>query len=91
MVKRLEQRAIAEEAQTCGCAVQAGQSLNSTLRRGWYWGTEAFRERLLHLASESLRRTKNRNYLTSRQGMITPKPGLARAEALIPKGTEPLA
>jgi putative transposase len=68
MVKRLEQRAIAEEAQTCGCAVQAGQSLNSTLRRGWYWGTEAFRERLLHLASESLRRTKNRNYLTSRQG-----------------------
>jgi putative transposase len=87
MVKRLEQRAIAEEPQTCGWTVRAGQSLNSTLRRGWYWGTEAFREKLLHLASESLRRAKNRNYLTSRQGRDHAE---ARAEALICKGTEVL-
>ena len=74
MIKRLEQRARAEEAQKCGWAVRAGQSLNSTLRRGWYWGTAAFREKLLHAASERLRQMTNRNYRSSRRPMMTPKP-----------------
>ncbi len=32
---RLEERARAEAAEQCGCAELAGQSLQSTLRRGW--------------------------------------------------------
>jgi putative transposase len=67
MIERLEERAIAEEAERCGLDVETGQSLNSTLRRGWYLGSEAFREKLLELAGEGLRRTRNRNYRTSRQ------------------------
>jgi putative transposase len=67
MIKRLEQRARSEAAEKCGWAVRADQSLNSTLRRGWYWGTEEFREKLLHAASERSRRMTNRNYRSNRQ------------------------
>jgi hypothetical protein len=67
MIKRLEQRAIAEEAEKCDWVLRAGQSLNSTLQRGWYWGSEAFREKLLDLASDRLQRAKNRNYRSSCQ------------------------
>ncbi len=67
LVERLEQRAIAEEAEKCGLIVRDGQSLNSTLRRGWYWGGEAFRQKLLDLAAEPLSRLHNRNRRTTRQ------------------------
>jgi len=43
-----------------------GQTLQSTLRRGWYWGSEAFREKLLRLATPL--GNPNRNYRSSRQG-----------------------
>jgi putative transposase len=61
MVERLEQRAIAEEGEKCGWISRDGQSLNSTLRRGWYWGSEAFGKNLLELAAERLSRPGNRN------------------------------
>ena len=87
MIKRLEQRAIAEEAEKCGWVLRAGQSLNSTLQCGWYWGSEAFREKLLDLASERLQRAKNRNYRSSRQANDYAE---ARAEALIQNGLQEL-
>jgi REP element-mobilizing transposase RayT len=87
MIKRLEQRAIAEEAQKCGWAVREGQSLNSTLRRGWYWGSEAFREKLLELASERLQRMMNRNQRSSHQAHDHAE---ARALDLIRKGLKAL-
>ena len=67
LIERLEQRAITEEAEKCGWIVRDGQSLNSTLRRGWYWGGEAFRQKLLDLAAEPLSRLRNRNRRTTRQ------------------------
>jgi putative transposase len=50
-----------------GWAAGEGQSLNSTLRRGWYWGSVAFRETLLGLAAGPLQRMMNRNQRSSRQ------------------------
>ena len=38
---------IAEEAERCGLAEIDGQTLNSSLRRGWYWGSEEFKESML--------------------------------------------
>jgi putative transposase len=83
MIERLEERAMAEGAEKCGWDVGTGQSLNSTLRRGWYFGSAAFREWLLELVGEGLRRTRNRNYRTSRQAHDHAE---ARAEALIRTG-----
>ena len=87
MIERLEQRAIAEEAQKCGWAVGEGQSLNSTLRRGWYWGSVAFRETLLGLAAGPLQRMMNRNQRSSRQAHDHAQ---ARALELIRRGLKEL-
>ena len=67
MIERLEQRAIGEEQKRCGWTVRDGQSLNSTLRRGWYWGSEAFRQKLLDVAAEGLSRVGNRNGRSTHQ------------------------
>jgi REP element-mobilizing transposase RayT len=67
MIERLEQRAVADEAEKCGWTVRDGQSLNSTLRRGWYRGSQAFRQKLLDLAAKRLDGFGNRNQRSSRQ------------------------
>jgi len=46
-VERLEARMNAEARQKCGLSEIEGQTLQSTLRRGWYWGCEGFKEALL--------------------------------------------
>ena len=46
-VERLEERMRAEAAERCGLSEIDGQTLQSTLRKGWYWGGEAFKESLL--------------------------------------------
>jgi putative transposase len=43
------------------------QSLQSTLRRGWYWGSEQFREFLLKQADATAIR-RNRNYQNTQMG-----------------------
>jgi putative transposase len=67
LIGRLEQRARDEEAEKCGWTVRDGQSLNSTLRRGWYWGSAAFREKLVELAAEGLHRLSHRNRRSTHQ------------------------
>jgi putative transposase len=67
LIGRLDQRARAEEAKKCGWIARDGQSLNSTLRRGWYWGSAAFRQRLLDLAAEGLHRLGHRNRRSTQQ------------------------
>jgi putative transposase len=52
-LERLELRAREEPAHSCGARLPEGQSLQSTLRRGWYFGSQAFRERLLALLPRS--------------------------------------
>ena len=49
-VERIEARMGAEEAERCGLHEIEGQSLQSTLRRGWYFGSQGFRESVLELA-----------------------------------------
>ena len=48
-LERLELRVQEESARSCGARTPEGHSLQSTLRRGWYFGSQAFRERLLAL------------------------------------------
>jgi hypothetical protein len=52
-LERLELRVREEAARSCGARLPEGQSLQSTLRRGWYFGSQAFRERLLALLPKS--------------------------------------
>ena len=52
-LERLELRARGEPARSCGARLPEGHSLQSTLRRGWYIGSQAFRERLLALLPQS--------------------------------------
>lgn len=54
-VERLDACALAETDDSAGVVEKEGQSLQSTLRRGWYWGSEAFKKRLLDAyGSESI-------------------------------------
>ena len=46
-VERLDGRMIDEAAGRCGLSEIDGQTLNSSLRRGWYWGSEEFKESML--------------------------------------------
>jgi len=60
-VERLEKRAVEDD----GCVAEPDAGLHSTLHRGWYWGSQKFREKMLKLVPSSLR---NRNYRTSGLG-----------------------
>jgi putative transposase len=46
-VERLEARVNEEAREQCGFSELEGQTLQSTLRKGWYWGGESFKESLL--------------------------------------------
>jgi len=63
-VRRLDQRARAEARENCGVAQPAPEADGraSRLRRGWYWGSQAFAERLLALGAAALKRKRNRRY-----------------------------
>ena len=88
-VERVEERALAEKAEECGLAQLEGQSLQSTLRRGWCYGTGAFREQLLDLSApllEKRRRESRENY----QGPEMEAHGERRAEEITQAGLEVL-
>ncbi|MBL9115340.1 MAG: hypothetical protein JNJ83_10075 [Verrucomicrobiaceae bacterium] len=53
------------------------------LRRGWYWGTEAFREKLIKLAGKVTLRKKGKAYRT---GAIKRAHDMAEAERLVAEG-----
>jgi putative transposase len=60
------------------------QSLQSTLRRGWYWGSEQFREFLLKKADATAIR-RNRNYQSTQMGRDHAE---SEAEALVRQGLQ---
>jgi putative transposase len=64
MVERLDRRAVEEESERCGVPVLPEQidARCSHLRRGWYWGREAFAAKMLKLAPAVIKRTKARAY-----------------------------
>lgn len=85
MVEGLERRILLEGARDCGRMEIEGQTLNSTLVRGWYWGSEAFRERVLKLlhGKESRKPPSNRTYRSSR---LAKDEDQSRAEELVQAG-----
>lgn len=60
-----------------------GQGLQATLRRGWYFGNQQFREELLDLVEVIIKqKAKNHNYC----GDELKSHGEQRAEAIVKKG-----
>jgi putative transposase len=64
LLREIESFAQEEEVERSGLSTIEGQSLQSTVRRGWYFGSEAFREWLLEKADETIggKRKKRQNY-----------------------------
>lgn len=66
MVERLDRRAVSEEIQSCGVPPQTAEvdARASHLRRGWYWGTQAFGDAMRRAAAAAIRgkRPKARGY-----------------------------
>ena len=59
----MERRGSEDEAEYAGLSIVDEQNLQSTLRRGWYYGRQEFRDWLLDKADEVLRKrgTKRKN------------------------------
>jgi len=68
-LERLERRALDEMGKECGVPVEPdGRDLRrSNLRRGWYWGSEAFSERLLEVGEVALKKKRHRDYRASKE------------------------
>lgn len=65
-MERLDGIARSEEAERAGVAEIVGQSLQSILRRGWYWGSQAFHEKLVERGGGRISRERDRE-LRSRE------------------------
>ncbi|MDF1660089.1 MAG: transposase [Verrucomicrobiales bacterium] len=64
-VDRLDEWSASENAKKAGLVEREGQSLQSTLRRGWYWGSESFREKLVQLQGSEIDRNGDRELRSS--------------------------
>lgn len=87
MVERLDRKAAQEEAKNCGVPERgSGEDARcSHLRRGWYWGTQAFGEAMRKLAGAMLKKRspKSRGY----QGAaLVREHGQKQAEAWLAEG-----
>ncbi|MFV2044793.1 MAG: hypothetical protein ACC700_16355, partial [Anaerolineales bacterium] len=88
-VERVALRAQREKRKECGLAEIEGQGLQSTLRRGWCYGSATFKERMLGLAEDLLSRHapgsgRGGNY----RGEELRDYGTRRAEAIIAAGLD---
>ncbi|MBX7206864.1 MAG: transposase [Verrucomicrobiaceae bacterium] len=88
MVERLDKRAAGEETKSCGVPPQSEEvdARASHLRRGWYWGTQAFGEKMREPAAAMLRgdrRPKSRAYKHTPQARAH---GMAEAERYLKEG-----
>jgi putative transposase len=87
LVERLDRRAVEEEIDRCGLPVVAEDvdARCSHLRRGWYWGSQAFAQRLLNL-SEKLMKEQTRSSRAYRRTPQTTAHGEEQAERWVAKG-----
>jgi hypothetical protein len=87
MVERLDRRAVEEEMEGCGTVPLAEEidARCSHLRRGWYWGSQSFGERLLKLGERAMARPKSRAY---RGGAMRQTHGLKQAEQWLADGLQ---
>jgi len=62
-VERLDARARAEAREKCGVPTpgEDHDARRSDLRRGWYWGSQAFAERMLKVSEAVLMKTRHRS------------------------------
>jgi putative transposase len=82
-LEHLEKR-VREEGAEAGRTLPEGQSLQSTLRRGWCFGTEAFKAKLLELAERALKKgSKRKNYAAAEE---VKQHSEVRAEAVVKSG-----
>jgi putative transposase len=81
-LRYLEDLAGQESRAESGKVLPEGQSLQSTLERGWYWGGEGFRQGLLQRL-DAAPGPRSRTYRSHRQAE---EHGEARAEALVRQG-----
>ncbi len=86
-VERLSLRAQSEKLKECGLAEIEGQGLQSTLRRGWCYGSPTFKERMLGFAEEltalrSARSNRRKNY----RGAEAQDHGIKRADTIFKAG-----
>ena len=63
-IERLDNRVIAER-EKAGLAENRDTSIEGNLRKGWYWGSQEFRENVLKTFRTDLAKGKNRNYQSS--------------------------
>ncbi|MFT5410310.1 MAG: putative transposase [Verrucomicrobiales bacterium] len=80
MIARLEARAVEEKTDRCGLGEIEGSSLQSTLRRGWYWGGQEFHERLKKLIPKMKKRTYRSSALGRDAGIVDATEILRKAE-----------
>jgi len=68
-VERLDRRAVEEGARQAGVPVTAANvdARCSNLRRGWYWGSQSFAEKMLDLGKKVMGRQGSRVYRSSAQ------------------------
>jgi len=87
MVERLDRRAAGEEIKHCGVPPQEAEvdARCSHLRRGWYWGTQGFGEKMRKLAATLLKKSapKSRSY---RSNPHVTEHGEKQAEAWLKEG-----
>ena len=82
-LEHLERR-MCSEGEKAGHELREGQSLQTTLRRGWLFGSQAFKEKMLKLAQKVLSAgAKRKNYGS---GAAILDHHLSRAEALLESG-----
>lgn len=87
MVERLDERAVAEDAVRCGVPLMDDEfdARCSHLRRGWYWGTQEFAEKVLALSKSMLGRPRGRDYVSSREKRAH---DMVRAKELLYEGLQ---
>ena len=82
-LEHLEQRA-REEGKSAGRGLPEGQSLQATLKRGWFFGSELFKEKLVKLADKVLKTGAKRK--NTRADESVKQHSAERAEALVLAG-----
>ncbi len=86
-VERLDRRAVEGNMESAGLPVEAAEVDHraSNLRRGWYWGSQAFAEKMLKLGKMALK--KNRRSQEYGSSSEVKAHGLQEAERLLAQGT----
>ena len=82
-VLHLDQRAQEEGTRGAGVIAAEGDRRRSHLRHGWYWGSQAFAEKILKLSEKAVSLRRNRTY---RSGALSRTHDQREAERLLQGG-----